>query len=331
MRSATVFAPGKLFVIGEYAVLSGGRALVAALDAGIVCQASESQRGWWIEAPDLSIDLALDDAARCQGASLLAAAVSAGRREFGSSAPLRFRLTGNHRGTRRKCGLGGSAAAVVAVLGAMAAVAGSDLEATETRRRLFALALDVHRAHQNGRGSGADVAASVFGGWVDFTPAEGGPEIRPAAVPASLRLAAAWSGAVADTPEALASHGGCADVAAAAGSRLRPSLERFWSALGNGDRHSMLEAISEYGHGLAHFAPPAARAAQRRIDALVEAARSAGAAAKGSGAAGGDCVIALALGDDAVARAEAGWRRLGAEVLGVKVAFGGVQRERTHA
>ena len=52
MTALEVEAPGKLFVIGEYAVLHGGRALVAAIDAGISCRV-EAASTWCVAAPDL--------------------------------------------------------------------------------------------------------------------------------------------------------------------------------------------------------------------------------------------------------------------------------------
>ena len=55
MTTFEVRAPGKLFVIGEYAVLHGSRALVAAIDAGISCRI-ESASTWCLSAPDLGVD-----------------------------------------------------------------------------------------------------------------------------------------------------------------------------------------------------------------------------------------------------------------------------------
>ena len=193
MTTLAVRAPGKLFVIGEYAVLHGGRALVAAIDAGMSCRL-ELASTWRLSAPDLGVDGTLAGLSGESRATLLAAAVSAAREEFRLASPLRFILSGTCPASRRKYGLGGSAASVVAILAAAAATVGEDLEAKRTRDRLFRSALAVHRGYQRGRGSGADVAASVFGGWIDYAAVEGGPRIAAASLPPGIRLAAAWSG-----------------------------------------------------------------------------------------------------------------------------------------
>lgn len=384
---AQVFAPGKLFVMGEYAVLFGGRALVAAMAAGIRCTVERRPAGWWLTAPDLDLDLELEAAFAAPPGRLLADAAFTGAREAGISTPLRVLVEGSHPSSRAKRGLGGSAAAVVAILGAMAAAAGNDVESPELRRRLFSLALDVHRRNQSGRGSGADIAASVNGGWTEFAWIDGVPHISAASVPPDIGLSAVWSGVAVDTnaaldrfdflrsadplglgarpsnldrgPQSSAKHeargttrnslalfrgvprdSGAGDRQRADGSdysdglleskllvQLARILDRFWSAARAGDRDRLLDAVSTYGDQLEELN----RDADSRAAELVRTARHAGAAAKGSGAVGGDCVIALAFQPSTLARVEEDWRRLGAEVLSLGIDLRGVRREVAHA
>src|SRR5206468_650814 len=136
MTTFEVRAPGKLFVIGEYAVLHGGRALVAAIDAGISCRI-EPASTWCLSAPDLGVDGTLGGLSGDSQSTLLRSAVAAARDEFRLGTPLRFVVGGTCPASRRKYGLGGSAASVVAVLAAAAATVGEDLEAKRTRDRLF--------------------------------------------------------------------------------------------------------------------------------------------------------------------------------------------------
>ncbi len=335
MDRTTVFAPGKLFVIGEYAVLEGGRALVAALDAGISCTVEESATTSWLAAPDVDVDCALDDAAATgRGATLLANAVLEGCREFGIDRPLRVEARGTHFGIRRKCGLGGSAASVAAILGALATVSGADVEAADVRARIFPIALDVHRKHQQGRGSGADIAASLCGGWVDYSIGEGGPRFAPAAVPEGLRLVAVWSGMPRDTGAALAAFARVAEAGPNDSqrrrtllARLRLVLDRFWVALERNDAEAMLRAVTAYGEVLDDLAMPSEDAGARRISELVAAAGAAGVAAKGSGAVGGDCAIAIGLDAERLRMAEDSWRILSAIPLSVNVDPMGLRRE----
>ena len=126
-RYGTVLAPGKLVLLGEYAVLDGGPALVAAIDRGVRCVVAE---GTGITTPgdDRFVRAALAGAPR--------AAYT-----FADARPV--------AGLSSKPGFGGSAAATVA-----AVVAGGGA---------LAHALAIHRAVQGG-GSGIDVRASWLGG-----------------------------------------------------------------------------------------------------------------------------------------------------------------------
>ena len=317
MSATTVFAPGKLFVIGEYAVLHGARALVAAVSAGIACRCLPAS-AWRIAAPDLGLDFAIDGVPRDSAAALLASAATAARDELAIASPLSFEVRGSELASRGKYGLGGSAASVVAILGAAAVSAGLDLDAKGTRARLFSLAFSVHREHQRGRGSGADVAASVYGGWLDYALGEGGARIAPAAMPSGIRLGAVWSGVASDTARAIEAFESPPVL-----GRLRSIVERFWVAVERADRAGIGREIDAYGEALESID---GGAGARRIADLVKRARALGFAAKGSGAVGGDCAIAVGFDPVDCARLEMEWRNAGAEPLGVAIDSRGVRR-----
>lgn len=333
MRGLRIFAPGKLFVVGEYAVLDGGRALVAALDAGIRCDAEE-EGVWRLVAPDLGVELRagtpgeLVASANGSGAArLLAAAIQVGARELGCRSPLRLRVYATHPWLRTKSGLGGSSAAVVAVLGAVAAATGADLGSSTVRERLVTIGADVQRAHQGGRGSGADVAASVHGGWI--ASMRGASSVEPVRVPAELGITAAWSGVSSDTATALDAFAEFVRTPAGRGvvESLHTILERFWRALAEDDRDGVVAAVSAYGHALAELARGTHASGIAEIDALVSAARAAGAGAKSSGAVGGDCAIAVAFERERLVDTERRWHGLDARVLDAQVDLGGVRLE----
>src|SRR5262245_13738069 len=132
MRDVEVNAPGKLFVIGEYAVLHGERALVVSLDAGITARAERSRR-WRLLAPDLGLEAPLEHVLPDPGAALLAAAVAAARDELRIAEAFTITVRGSTAASCRKHGLGGSAASVVAILGALAAARGVDVADEATR------------------------------------------------------------------------------------------------------------------------------------------------------------------------------------------------------
>src|ERR1700752_1771674 len=104
MKAVEVHAPGKLFVIGEYAVLQGGRALVAAVNAGICCRA-EPASSWRLSAPDLGVDAAVDEITAGSPGSLLASAIAAARGELGVARPMSFHVRGAQPVSRGKHGL----------------------------------------------------------------------------------------------------------------------------------------------------------------------------------------------------------------------------------
>jgi mevalonate kinase len=212
---------------------------------------------------------------------------------------------------------------VVALIAAIAASAGCDLETSANRRRIFDAAIAVHREHQRGRGSGADVAASVYGGWVDYTLGEGGARIARATMPDDAALCAVWSGVRSDTPRAIDAF------EAARLGRLRAGLDEFWSAVDRGDRAAIASEIDGYGAALEEMSGGGEGA--RRISALVASARALGWAAKGSGAVGGDCAIAVGFGTRDPERLAARWRNEGAEPLAVSMDMRGVRREDVHA
>ncbi|MFE4513564.1 mevalonate kinase [Kitasatospora sp. NPDC056783] len=327
---AAVFAPGSLFVIGEYAVLHGGRALLAAVDSGIECRVAPHADGWWLSAPDLGVDAPLDDVPRDHGARLLVEAVRAGRTAFAGPGPLHVTVRGHGWGAGRKLGLGGSAASVVAVLGALAAAAGHDVSSTVLRRALLPAAVDVHRAHQHGRGSGGDVAASLHGGWVGYRTAHGTPHAEPATVPPGLRLAVAWSGIACDTAAGIDRFHRLGAKAEVDGfvAALTTELDRFWAASRDADWPAYRGAISAYGALLEDLARRIAPQQAERMARLTHAATDCGATAKSSGAVGGDCVIAVGTDGAPLADARTAWRRLGAVPLDVALDAEGLRTVR---
>ncbi len=309
-----VGAPGKLFLVGEYGVLSGGTAVVAAVDrrvtgrfvAGaapaspVVAEAVRLARGH-LETQGLPLP---------DGAPLVdSSALSDGD---------------------RKLGLGSSAAAAAVAVGATFAAAGADL--ARDRPLLFVLAERAHRAAQGGRGSGADVAAAVFGGVMAYgRTAEAAPKIEPlSARPIEVIVfSAGTSRSTADavrTIEALAAR----DPArhAARMTEIRDAADAFLRGWQAADGGAVVAAARDAGVALAALERDAG------IDIWTDPVRAAatlaeelGGTAKPSGAGGGDVGVAFLTDRGAAATFRERAPHLGLEILKIGTAAHGLAVE----
>jgi phosphomevalonate kinase len=295
--SPVVEAPGKVFLVGEYAVLEGGAAVLAAVSRHAVGQ----------YLPELTPESPVI-------AETVARAVEAlGALDLGRALPAGSVLvnTAGFRQGASKLGLGSSAAAAVAAAGAVLAFVGVDIAAR--RDLLFGIADEGHRAAQGGIGSGGDIAASVHGGFIGYLRAKtvvgekpGKPIIRKLSRPGGLELRVFWTGAGASTPSLIravhAFAGRQPAVYRGLIDELRQTAEQFVHAfLGNDAKGAILHADG-YGRLLEKLGasaevpivtPPFAETAV--------VARGLGGAAKPSGAGGGDVGVALFTDEGAAA------------------------------
>ena len=286
MTRLAVSAPGKAFLIGEYAVLAGATALVTAVGRRAVAADCDD--------PDRPPASALTEAAYAHVRQFLSE--STGTKAPG---PLTSVDTGSFAAGARKLGLGSSAAAVAAVVGFHLAEAGHDPEDPAVRAVALRLAQAAHAQVQGG-GSGADVACAVLGGTIAFTRGEAPV---PVAHPAWLHVGFFDAGAPADTASFVQQvrAAGERDPAAhaAATAQLRRAAELFRGGYDSPDPAIGLTAIRDavalHNDGL--------RALQRLSDApivtpniaaIVDQAARMGLAAKPSGAGGGDLVVVFA-------------------------------------
>ncbi len=285
---AVVSAPGKAFLIGEYAVLEGSEAVVTAVDvrayAYLPRPGVETAR-----APSPFVQAALDAAKQVTGAG---------------TGGIPIVTTQGFDSGGRKFGFGSSAAVVASVLGRSHALGGDEVEDADTRRQIFADAFDAHKKAQSGKGSGADVAASCLGGTLAFRRAEAAgeaPALRALAWPAGLQLGFFDAGAPASTtafvtkvhaareaqPEAYAQVMAGLDGAAQAFIAAFDRPECDWTAL-----HA---AVAQHLEGLDALGQLAqAEILTPSIRQICALAQETGLAAKPSGAGGGDLVVVFA-------------------------------------
>jgi mevalonate kinase len=180
-------------------------------------------------------------------------------------------------------GLGSSAAVVVAAIDAVTRELGVTLDPAEIADRAY----QVEYAVQDGQASRADTFCSTMGGAVRVE----GDECRTLNTP-DLPFVIGYDGGAGDTGELVSSvrelrseYGFAADTVASIGDLVRQGE----TALADGDL-SRLGELLDFNHGLLS----ALGVSSRSLDAMVWAARDAGAlGAKLTGAGGGGCIVAL--------------------------------------
>lgn len=309
----SVRVPGKAMLAGEYAVLAGAPGIVAAVDRHLVVRARAgdgasilSPHASWRDGQPVPDPLRFAHTAwRIAGDYLQAKGIDA--------PPLQLEIRDALRDEQgRKLGLGGSACTVVGVVAATIASAGVPLD----KPLVFMLAAAAHAHVQQSPGSALDVAASTFGGrlWMRRFEADpilagwkGGPAGLLAAVercappelerlPAPARLLLIFTGQSASTPKLVEAMEQFRNRSyrewAAFVARSSEAADRLRRALLAGEEPAAVRAVDDGGRLLEQLgADSGLPLITPSVAEVIARARAAGAAAKISGAGGGDCCL----------------------------------------
>ncbi len=213
-------APGKLILLGEYAVLRGAPALVMAVDryAHVYLESSRSNT-FLLTAPDVGIrelpfsvgkqgtvafthDISVDPnaVAFVQSAVETVAATA-------SLPPVRITISSAeffYQNSTTKLGLGSSAAVAVSLIAALLHAAGiAQRDEDAFKLQVLEMALTAHRRAQGKQGSGVDIAASTFGGILEYTmpvvSTQLPPKIQALSLPPRLYMRFVWTRTAAST------------------------------------------------------------------------------------------------------------------------------------
>ena len=344
-------APGKLFVAGEYAVVEpGGAAVVVAVDRFVTVRATDAAQNVltsshyggeplrWRRSGE-GVEVAGDrrfDSVIAALDTVEAFAVASGLPERPLSLEIDSAL--DHI-SGAKFGLGSSGAVVVATVRALAIAHGLALDDAAVLRLALLASWRVHPS-----GSGGDIAASTLGGWVGYRSGDAravlarysdvgiavlgdewpGLAAVPLAAPADLELLVGWTGSPASTSSLVEdSRAGRGDAAGEFRDFCAESdatVAALTAALIAGDDAAVATAIRRARAALAtHAALSGITIETPELVRLCAIAERYGAAAKSSGAGGGDCGIALAGPDVHRDALFAEWVDAGIRPLGLTV------------
>lgn len=272
----TASAPGKIMLFGEHAAVYGFPCIVSAVGERISVSIEKTR--------DNIVSI---DAPQCNNTRFIEEAIHQGRIAWN------IHHEGLHIQTKSmlssEYGFGSSSSVTVATLMALSGMYNIKLPL----KHIFYVAYRTVQAVREA-GSGFDIASAVYGGTILYKKGGGVPETI-LWKNANAECIIGYTGIKSDTPSLIRS-------VAEKRKKYPERVERIFSAIGNiveqvkgaithGDRETIGKFMNfnqEYLRDLG--------VSTQKLEALIEAAKKAGAlGAKLSGAGGGDCMIALVL------------------------------------
>ncbi|HBQ58841.1 MAG TPA: hypothetical protein DD671_04250, partial [Balneolaceae bacterium] len=212
-----VSSPGKLILLGEYAVLEGAPALVAAVNRQCEVHIDSLYNSTFqVRTPNLNIpeiQFILDadgdahfrttiDSDTQDQLKFVLCILKYVSQKFGKIPGASIQIDTSsfyHRVTGHKFGLGSSAALTVSLLSGLMEYMGVEMSTKDLYREAF----QAHRYAQGKMGSGVDIAASATGGILSYTmpdnPDNPNGTIKRIDRPEDLYMACIWAGYSAST------------------------------------------------------------------------------------------------------------------------------------
>jgi len=301
-------APGKILLCGEYVVLDGAPSLCVAINrrAEVVIQAGEAGEHS-VTSPGFADDQYLFTVDT--NGEFVWQTAETGRPDYsllekvwGSLLPVPTKSVDLVLDTRafadpttnKKLGLGGSAALTVALSAAIARLQHGTVDVDRM--------IESHRQFQNGRGSGADIAAAYTGGLIEYQMASPAM-VYPMKWRDDLEFAVLWSGHSVSTAQKLSQF-----AESDAGSSTQRQDLAFASAAIVGawtdaDAAEVMSLFRSYTEILVRFSDDHNLGIfDQGHAALLDLASDCGVVYKPCGAGGGDVGMVLALSKEAMDR-----------------------------
>lgn len=283
-------APGKVFLLGEYAVLGGGVGIVAAVNRRAHLRAGPRMpRG------------------------PVVAEVVRGLAALGKTLPPCDVDTSGMREGGRKLGLGSSA---------LAALLTASFGLDRRDESALSLAVTAHRASQEGKGSGLDVAAAFHGGVIAGLRQPGAVESLPRRI-RGLRWYLFATDKAASTGALIKACVEDADSAEMLKVMVRLSKEGA-DAYRRQDARGFMGVVAQYHRAMAALGRASGVSLVEPSERFVRAAEALGGTGKPSGAGGGDLTVVFVPEDCDRRALEA---QAGAKILPLEVDPRGLVRE----
>ena len=282
LRAVQASAPGSLMLMGEHAVLRGQPALVCAISKRMKVELTP--RGDSVVRLHSALgehETTLDELAPNESFRFVLGAIRACKEGWTQGFELDIKSEMSHQ-----MGLGSSAAVTVATLAALAGAQGK----TPDPRCLLECGTQIIRKVQGGVGSGADAAASTYGGCLRYF-AEKQEAVKISTTP---QLTVLYSGSKTPTPEVIAlveeNRQKQPDVFAELDALIGDVVQRAFEAAAKGDWETM-GRLMNVNQGLMDALGVNNEKLAELVYALREDPKIQGSKISGSGL--GDCVVGL--------------------------------------
>ncbi len=307
MTAGGATAPGKALLCGEYAVLEGAPAVVAAVDRRV-------KVSWTAEPTALPPEVE--------------ATLRLARERLGPLPRSMVLDVSDLQTEGVKLGLGSSAAAAAAAAGAAFDHYGHELGELKVLEEVFDCAFAGH-ASVAPKGSGVDVAAATFGGFLCFTRNEEQTSHRGLEAPTGLVLRLVWTGQPARTSDLVERVDRFRQLDPSgyrtAMARLHAVAERFVQAFEASSARAVVEEAAAYAGAMEALGNAAgAPIIEEKLKKTQNLAEGLSGSAKPCGAGGGDVAVAFFLDETSASRFENACRDSGLHPIEVSWGARGV-------